>query len=142
MKKLIIAAALSSIAFGVSAQSVVVHGHSYHSNGATNNANYGVGYNMENNFGFGYYRNSQGRDSFYVSYAYPVTKWLDIQFALATGYTRFPVAPGVLADFKLPLTDTITLHVMAAPTLDNFIRGHDGEKRVGVMLHSALEFKF
>lgn len=126
-----VAAALLMATLGSAhAQSLLLHGPSYHSNGAANARTFGLGYVFGNGFGMGAYRNSEGHNSVYGSWTWRLLPHLDLHGVLATGYSRSPIAPGLLADFHVPLTDALSLHVMAAPTYD--------AGKLGVMLHAAL----
>ncbi len=115
------------------AQSLLVHGPSYHSNGATNARTFGLGYAFGNGFSVGAYRNSEGSTSVYGSWTWTLLPYLDLHAVLATGYSRGPLAPGVLVDLHLPITDVWRVHLMAAPTYD--------ADRVGIMLHAAVSLR-
>lgn len=126
-----VAAALLMVAAGsVQAQTVLLHGPSYHSNGAANAHTLGLGYVFGNGFGLGAYRNSEGQPSAYGSWTWRLMSHLDLHAVLATGYSRAPIVPGLLADVHVPLTDVLSLHVMGAPTYD--------AGKLGVMLHAVL----
>jgi len=115
------------------AQSVLVHGPSYHSNGATNARTFGLGYAFGNGFSVGAYRNSEGSTSVYGSWTWTLLPYLDLHAVLATGYSRGPLAPGVLLDLNVPIADMWRVHLMAAPTYDS--------DRVGIMLHAAVSLR-
>ena len=129
-----VVAVLLALAAGVAhAQSVLLHGPSYHSNGATNARTFGLGYAFGNGWGLGIYRNSEGGTSLYGSWTWALLPHLDMHAVLATGYARSPLVPGLLADLNWPITDVWRVHLMGAPTFD--------ASKVGFMLHAGVSLR-
>jgi len=126
------------LAYGVAAaQSLIIHGLSYHSIGEYNNTNLGIGYVAENGIAGGYYRNSEKGDTFYVGYRDKlIDNRLSIVYAVGTGYDKTPVMPVIMLVGSIPIVQNISLNIGVAPIYDN------DSSRFGVLAHSMIEYRF
>jgi len=116
------------------AQSLVLHGPSYHSLNVVNSSNYGASFKFPQGFIVGIYRNSEGNISQQVSYEFIYSENLSLIVGGATGYNNIAVSPLVMPVFKWPF-ERASILVGAAPYYDNDL------KRVGLLAHLMLEFK-
>jgi len=119
------------------AQSLYLHGVSYHSIGNYNNYNYGIGYSTKDNVVMGIYKNSLYTPSAYLGYIWEYNQYVSVVTAAVVGYPNAPVAPMVLLTLKAPLIkDKIYLGASFAPL---YSINHGG---AGVLGHSTIEYKF
>ena len=116
------------------AQSLVLHGPSYHSLNVVNNSNYGVSFKFPQGFAVGIFRNSEGNISQQATYEFTYSDNLSLLVGGITGYNNVAVAPLVMPVFKLPL-ERLSILAGVAPYYDRDL------KRVGVFAHLMLEFK-
>jgi len=116
------------------AQSLILHGPSYHSLNVVNNSNYGVSFKFPQGFAVGIFRNSEGNISQQVSYEFNYSENLSLLVGGITGYNNIAVAPLVMPVVKLPF-ESVKVLVGVAPFYDVDV------KRVGVLAHLMLEFK-
>lgn len=116
------------------AQSLALHGPSYHSLGAINNSNYGASFKFPQGFIVGIYRNSEGNISQQVSYEFIYSENLSLIVGGATGYKDNAVTPIVMPVAKLPF-EKVSILIGASPYYDNDL------KRIGLLAHLMLEFK-
>jgi hypothetical protein len=116
------------------AQSLILHGPSYHSLSVVNNSNYGASFKFPQGFIVGIYRNSEGNISQQVSYEFTYSENLSLIVGGITGYNNVAVAPLIMPVYKWPL-DSFSILVGAAPYYDRDL------KQVGLFAHLMLEFK-
>jgi hypothetical protein len=116
------------------AQSLILHGPSYHSLNVVNNSNYGVSFKFPQGFAVGVFRNSEGNISQQVTYEFIYSDNLSLLVGGATGYNNVAISPVVIPVFKLPF-ERLSVLAGVAPYYDRDL------KRVGILAHLMLEFK-
>jgi hypothetical protein len=117
------------------AQGLVIHGHSHHTTGDYNNANYGIGYRTSDNVIFGAYRNSEGANTAYVAYDWRVNPYFGIALGGSIGYRNAPVMPVVMPTFTLPLTNNVGLSLGVMPMYSADTR------KAGLVFHTMMEIR-
>jgi hypothetical protein len=135
---LIIGLALGGFAACSAAQerSIVIHGFSYHSinNSSYNNVNPGIAYKHSNNVIVGVLKNSYSDPTVYLGYVYQHNDFFSITLGGAVGYEEAPVMPLVAATASFPLANRLRFNVSTLPMR--------ADGRIGVVLHSGLEYRF
>jgi hypothetical protein len=117
------------------ADSIVLHGRSYHSVGAYNNNNVGVGVSYSN-YVLGAYRNSENRQSLYIGYRIVLSDYWSVAVAGVTGYNRTTVVPMVMPVIHVPVTETVRLNIGLSPLRDS------PSGKAGLLIHTMMEVKF
>lgn len=94
--------------------------HDYYKPGHNNN-NFGLSYQFDNGFTFGYYKNSKYRYSVYFGEQFMFNEYIGVFGGLVTGYRKksdnqlMPFLSGVI---KIPLDDKVGLMLTIIPKTD------------------------
>lgn len=145
MKKILVAIAMLS-SFASYSGELIVHTVSRHTEDVyalgenpvdrkINNNNAGIGYRTDDGYAFGAYRNSYHSNTVYVTKEFMVNDNFGVVFGASTGYkiaSGMTITPMLAAIAKLPITDKISVNILAMPKVGKFI---------GVA-HVAIAYKF
>jgi len=123
------------LSFPAKAQSLIVHGLSYHSAGQHNNYNYGIGVRADNGAVFGVYQNSEYRSTAYVGYKYDFNDYLAITVGGAIGYSNKVITPLLMPTVSIPVGKISFLFGISP------FRSLDVD-RVGILVHSMIEYRW
>jgi hypothetical protein len=123
------------LSFPAKAQSLIVHGISYHSAGQHNNNNFGVGFHADNGMVFGVYQNSEYRSTAYVGYKYDFNDYLAVTLGGAVGYSNRFITPLLMPTLSIPFGKlSFIFGVSPFRSLD--------VNRVGIVIHSMIEYRW
>lgn len=118
------------------AQTLVVHGFSYHSHGNFNKETFGLGYQFNNNLIVGVYENSNNVTSYYLGYNFKINEYFSVPVALATGYSDMSPKIMILPTLSIPIIGNLSLGIGMVPTY------YTSLNRIGFIAHTTLQYKF